>query len=206
MEDLSDDFLSGLERVSRWFERIFAPITRAAAKLSLSPYLFTALAVFGGLLAGWATSQLNAGLVLVGLLVRLGSSQLHLAVGRARGLPANKARFWVNEAGERASDWLALGGLFFVPGVLANSAQFLMVALAWLAAAAPTVASLLRYPKLGERISGGPMGKNERGLVLFLAVAFLQLGAGQAVVMTGVGLTIALGAAMTALIRTIKLI
>ncbi|MGW4928396.1 CDP-alcohol phosphatidyltransferase family protein [Agromyces sp. NPDC004153] len=169
----------------------------AAVDRGWSPDAFTAIGVAfaavaaGGLLVGsWP-------LVLIGLVGRLAGANLDGAVARARGV-SRPFGFVLNEIGDRASDLLPLAAL----GILAwqsGSVPALVVALVAMTAASwPTFISLSAAAAGAPRINGGPFGKTERTLTVFLMSVALSwfpvaavIGAGSGVIIAGSTLTAA---------------
>jgi CDP-diacylglycerol--glycerol-3-phosphate 3-phosphatidyltransferase len=86
--------------------------------------------------------------------------------------------FVVNEIGDRTSDLLTFAGLAVWAarqrgtGLHWLSWPVIMVLVAALAATLPTFASLAGAAAGAERRNGGPLGKTERCLFIFLATAF----------------------------------
>ncbi|WP_344294739.1 CDP-alcohol phosphatidyltransferase family protein [Agromyces neolithicus] len=150
-----------------------------------------AVVAAAGLLVGWWP------LVLLGLVARLAGANLDGAVARARGV-SRPFGFVLNEIGDRASDLLPLAALSILAGQT-NSAPALVAALVAMTAASwPTFISLAAAAAGAPRINGGPFGKTERTLTVFLmSVAFVWfpvhavITVGSAVVIAGSTLTAA---------------
>ncbi|GAA1806505.1 hypothetical protein GCM10009749_13450 [Agromyces neolithicus] len=189
--------MRGLYAAKPWFTRQLGRFVTAAVSRGWSPDAFTAVGVAfavvaaAGLLVGWWP------LVLLGLVARLAGANLDGAVARARGV-SRPFGFVLNEIGDRASDLLPLAALSILAGQT-NSAPALVAALVAMTAASwPTFISLAAAAAGAPRINGGPFGKTERTLTVFLmSVAFVWfpvhavITVGSAVVIAGSTLTAA---------------
>ena len=189
--------MRGLYAAKPWFTGQLGRLVTAAVRRGWSPDAFTAVGVAfavvaaAGLLVGWWP------LVLIGLVGRLAGANLDGAVARARGV-SRPFGFVLNEIGDRASDVLPLAALSIlawqtgsVPALVA--ALFAMTAASW-----PTFISLAAAAAGAPRINGGPFGKTERTLAVFLmSVAFIWfpvdavIGVGSIVIIAGSTLTAA---------------
>ncbi|MFE6256484.1 CDP-alcohol phosphatidyltransferase family protein [Agromyces sp. NPDC057865] len=189
--------MRGLYAAKPWFTRQLGRIVTTAVDRGWSPDAFTAVGVAfavvaaGGLLVGsWPV-------VLVGLVGRLAGANLDGAVARARGV-SRPFGFVLNEIGDRVSDVLPFAAL----GILAwqsGSVPALVLALVAMTAASwPTFISLSAAAAGAPRINGGPFGRTERTLTVFLmSVAFTWfpvpavIGVGSGVIIAGSALTAA---------------
>lgn len=164
--------MRGLYAAKPWFTRQLGRIVTVAIDRGWSPDAFTAVGVaFAavaavGLLVGWWP------LVLVGLVGRLAGANLDGAVARARGV-SRPFGFVLNEIGDRASDLLPLAALAVLAWQSGSAPALAAALVAMTAASWPTFVSLAAAAAGAPRINGGPFGKTERTLVVFLmSVAF----------------------------------
>ncbi|WP_241523612.1 CDP-alcohol phosphatidyltransferase family protein [Mycobacterium sp. IEC1808] len=167
----------GLYALKPWYTRRLTPVVNVAVRWNISPDVFT---VAGVLAAGVAGATVALGwwpLTALFLALRLAGANLDGAVARARGV-SRPWGFVVNEIGDRASDLLTFAGLAVWaarqrgPGLHWLSWPVIMVLIAALAATLPTFASLAGAAAGAPRRNGGPLGKTERCLFVFLATAF----------------------------------
>lgn len=164
--------MRGLYAAKPWFTRQLGRIVTVAIDRGWSPDAFTAVGVaFAavaavGLLVGWWP------LVLVGLVGRLAGANLDGAVARARGV-SRPFGFVLNEIGDRASDLLPLAALAVLAWQSGSAPALAAALFAMTAASWPTFVSLAAAAAGAPRINGGPFGKTERTLTVFLmSVAF----------------------------------
>ena len=189
--------MRGLYAAKPWFTRQLGRIVTAAVDRGWSPDAFTAIGVAfaavaaGGLLVGsWP-------LVLIGLVGRLAGANLDGAVARARGV-SRPFGFVLNEIGDRASDLLPLAALSILAWQSGSVPALVVALVAMTAASWPTFVSLAAAAAGAPRINGGPFGKTERTLVVFLMSVALTwfpvaavIGAGSGVIIAGSTLTAA---------------
>lgn len=189
--------MRGLYAAKPWFTRQLGRIVTVAVDRGWSPDAFTAIGVAfaavaaGGLLVGsWP-------LVLIGLVGRLAGANLDGAVARARGV-SRPFGFVLNEIGDRASDLLPLAALSILAWQTGSVPALVAALVAMTAASWPTFISLSAAAAGAPRINGGPFGKTERTLTVFLmSVAFTWfpvaavVGAGSGVIIAGSTLTAA---------------
>lgn len=189
--------MRGLYAAKPWFTRQLGRIVTAAVDRGWSPDAFTAIGVAfaamaaGGLLVGsWP-------LVLIGLVGRLVGANLDGAVARARGV-SRPFGFVLNEIGDRASDLLPLAALSILAWHSGSVPALVVALVATTAASWPTFISLSAAAAGAARINGGPFGKTERTLTVFLmSVAFTWfpvaavIGVGSGVIIAGSTLTAA---------------
>ena len=167
----------GLYALKPWYTRRLTPIIKAAEAHQISPDVFTAAGVVAAGAAGVAVALGWWPLVALFLAMRLAGANLDGAVARARGV-SRPWGFVVNEIGDRTSDLLTFAGLAVWAarqrgtGLHWLSWPVIMVLVAALAATLPTFASLAGAAAGAERRNGGPLGKTERCLFIFLATAF----------------------------------
>ncbi|GGI44260.1 CDP-diacylglycerol--glycerol-3-phosphate 3-phosphatidyltransferase [Agromyces flavus] len=165
-----------------------------------SPDAFTAAGVAfaavaaGGLLAGWWP------LVLIGLVGRLAGANLDGAVARARGV-SRPFGFVLNEIGDRASDLLPSAALSIVAWQTGSLAALVLALVAITAASLPTFVSLAAAAAGAPRINGGPFGKTESALAVFLMSMAFSWFPADAVIGVGSVVIIA-GSTVTAATRT----
>ena len=167
----------GLYALKPWYTRRLTPIVNVAVRRNISPDVFTVTGVLAAGVAGVTVALGWWPLTAVFLALRLAGANLDGAVARARGV-SRPWGFVVNEIGDRASDMLTFAGLAVWaarqrgPGLHWLSWPVLMVLVAALAATLPTFASLAGAAAGAPRRNGGPLGKTERCLFVFLATAF----------------------------------
>jgi len=167
----------GLYALKPWYTRRLTSIIKAAVAHQISPDVFTAARVVAAGAAGLAVALGWWPLVALFLAMRLAGANLDGAVARARGV-SRPWGFVVNEIGDRTSDLLTFAGLAVWAarqrgtGLHWLSWPVIMVLVAALAATLPTFASLAGAAAGAERRNGGPLGKTERCLFIFLATAF----------------------------------
>lgn len=167
----------GLYALKPWYTRRLTPIVNLAVARRVSPDVFTVVGVVAAGAAGVFVALGWWPLVGLFLALRLAGANLDGAVARARGV-SRPWGFVVNEIGDRASDLLTFAGLAVWaarqrgPGLHWLSWPVIMVLLAALAATLPTFASLAAAAAGAQRRNGGPLGKTERCLFVFLATAF----------------------------------
>ena len=183
--------MRGLYAAKPWFTRQLEGFVTIAVNRGWSPDAFTAVGVAfavvaaGGLLVGsWP-------LVLIGLVGRLAGANLDGAVARARGV-SRPFGFVLNEIGDRASDLLPLAALSILAWQTGSVPAVAAALVAMTAASWPTFISLCAAAVGAPRINGGPFGKTERTLTVFLmSVAFVWfpvdavVGVGSAVIIAG---------------------
>jgi CDP-diacylglycerol--glycerol-3-phosphate 3-phosphatidyltransferase len=167
----------GLYALKPWYTRRLTPIVNVAVRRNISPDVFTLAGVVAAGVAGVTVALGWWPLTAVFLALRLAGANLDGAVARARGV-SRPWGFVVNEIGDRASDMLTFAGLAVWaarqrgPGLHWLSWPVIMVLVAALAATLPTFASLAGAAAGAPRRNGGPLGKTERCLFVFLATAF----------------------------------
>ena len=189
--------MRGLYAAKPWFTRQLERFVTVAVNRGWSPDAFTAVGVAfavvaaGGLLVGWWP------LVLIGLVGRLAGANLDGAVARARGV-SRPFGFVLNEIGDRASDLLPLAALSILAWQTGSVPALVAALVAMTAASWPTFISLSAAAAGAPRINGGPFGKTERTLTVFLmSVAFIWFPVdagiivGSAVIIAGSTLTAA---------------
>jgi CDP-diacylglycerol--glycerol-3-phosphate 3-phosphatidyltransferase len=191
----------GLYAAKPWFTRQLNRIVTTAVRRGWSPDAFT---VLGIAFAAVAAAGLVFGLwpiVLVGLVGRLAGANLDGAVARARGV-SRPFGFVLNEIGDRAGDLLPLGALAYLAFARGSRLAIVLTLVALVAASWPTFVSLSIAGAGGPRINGGPFGKTERVLVVFLAaVALACFPHGPTLVITSI--VIIVGSAVTAITRIV---
>lgn len=189
--------MRGLYAAKPWFTQQFGRVVTAAVSRGWSPDAFTAVGVAfavvaaAGLLVGWWP------LVLIGLVGRLAGANLDGAVARARGV-SRPFGFVLNEIGDRASDLLPLVALSILAWQTGSVPALVAALVAMTAASWPTFISLAAAAAGAPRINGGPFGKTERTLTVFLmSVAFIWfpmdavIGVGSALIIAGSTMTAA---------------
>ena len=192
----------GLYAAKPWFTRQLGRMVTSAVSHGWSPDAFT---LIGVVFAAIAAVGLVFGLwpvVLIGLIGRLAGANLDGAVARARGV-SRPAGFVLNELGDRISDLLPLAALAYLAFRCGSTLALVFTLVAIVASSWPTFVSLAVAGAGGARINGGPFGKTERTLVVFLAsVALVFLPTGITLVVTS-GILI-LGSTITAITRTVS--
>jgi CDP-diacylglycerol--glycerol-3-phosphate 3-phosphatidyltransferase len=169
--------MKGLYALKPWYTRRLTPIVNAAVAHQVSPDAFTAAGVVAAGAAGVAVAFGWWPLAALFLALRLAGANLDGAVARARGV-SRPWGFVVNEIGDRTSDLLTFAGLAVWaarqhgPGMHWLSWPVIQVLIAALAATLPTFASLAAAAAGATRRNGGPLGKTERCLFVFLMTAF----------------------------------
>ena len=194
--------MKGLYALKGWFTGILSPLLRLAVRWNISPNWLTSLGVAGAILAAWSFGAQLPWLVLFGLVMRLGGANLDGAVARARGIANSKSGFWINELGDRLSDFIVLAAPIIM--AVAFSTRFLAL-LALLAATLPTLVSVRGYLRKAVRLNGGPLGKTERCLLVFLSSLAMQLGVSSETAISTLSWLIILGSIYTAIVRTRQL-
>ena len=168
---------TGLYALKPWYTRRLTPIVNGAVAHQVSPDVFTAAGVVAAGAAGVFVALGWWPLVGLFLALRLAGANLDGAVARARGV-SRPWGFVLNEIGDRTSDLLTFAGLVVWaaqqrgPGLHFLSWPVIMALLAAVAATLPTFASLAAAAAGAQRRNGGPLGKTERCLFIFLATAF----------------------------------
>jgi CDP-diacylglycerol--glycerol-3-phosphate 3-phosphatidyltransferase len=164
--------MRGLYAAKPWFTGQLGRIVAASVARGWSPdaftvagILFSALAAGGLVVGAWP-------LVLIGLVGRLAGANLDGAVARARGV-SRPVGFVLNEIGDRLSDLLPLAALAYLAFASGSRAALVLAFVAMTAASWPTFVSLAIAGAGGRRINGGPFGKTERTLVVFLTAVAL---------------------------------
>lgn len=192
--------MRGLYAAKPWFTRQLGRFVTAAVNRGWSPDAFTLIGVLfavlaaAGLLVGWWP------VVLIGLVGRLGGANLDGAVARARGV-SRPFGFVLNEIGDRTSDLLPLAALSIIAWQTGATSALVLALVAATAASWPTFISVSAAGAGAPRINGGPFGKTERCLTVFLmSVAFIWFPAA-AVILVGSAVIIA-GSVVTAVTRT----
>ena len=183
--------MRGLYAAKPWFTRQLEGLVAVAVNRGWSPDAFTAagaafaVVAAGGLLVGvWP-------LVLIGLVGRLAGANLDGAVARARRV-SRPFGFVLNEIGDRVSDLLPLAALSLLAWQIGSVPALAAALVAMTAASWPTFISLAAAAAGAPRINGGPFGKTERALTVFLmSVAFIWfpvdavVGVGSVVIIAG---------------------
>lgn len=165
--------MGGLYAAKPWFTRQLNRIVTMAVARGWSPDAFT---VVGVVFAAIAAAAIVFGLwpiVLVGLVGRLAGANLDGAVARARGV-SRPVGFVLNEIGDRVSDLLPLTALAYLAFTTGSVVALTLGMAAIVAASWPTFIALAVAGAGGLRINGGPVGKAERTLIVFLAAVALS--------------------------------
>ena len=183
--------MRGLYAAKPWFTRQLEGFVTVAVNRGWSPDAFTAVGVAfavvaaAGLLVEWWP------LVLIGLVGRLAGANLDGAVARARGV-SRPFGFVLNEIGDRVSDLLPLGALSILAWQTCSVPALAAALVAMTAASWPTLISLAAAAAGAPRMNGGPFGKTERTVTVFLmSIAFIWfpveavVGVGSAVIIAG---------------------
>ncbi|MEV6348053.1 CDP-alcohol phosphatidyltransferase family protein [Actinoplanes sp. NPDC051851] len=160
--------MNGLYSLKPWYADRLRPVRHLLVARAVSPHLISAAGVLAGAAAGLTLAVLRPGpvagtAVFVLLALRLALANLDGAVARETGTDSRFGSV-VNEIGDRLAELFALAGCV----VLAPAA---LVAVAALAASTPSWVSLAGAAAGGTRLTGGPMGKTERCLVLAIIAA-----------------------------------
>jgi CDP-diacylglycerol--glycerol-3-phosphate 3-phosphatidyltransferase len=191
----------GLYAAKPWFTRQLNRIVTAAVARGWSPDAFTiagvafaALAAVGILVGLWP-------IVLIGLLGRLAGANLDGAVARARGV-ARPFGFVINELGDRVGDILPLAALAFLSFTTGSPIALTLALVAVTAASWPTFISLAIAGAGAQRMNGGPFGKTERALVVFLSAVALSVFP-IVVTLSVTSLIIIVGSTVTAITRVV---
>jgi CDP-diacylglycerol--glycerol-3-phosphate 3-phosphatidyltransferase len=194
--------MRGLYAAKPWFTRQLERIVAAAVAHGWSPDAFT---VAGILFAAVAGVGLLLGLwpiVLIGLVGRMAGANLDGAVARARGV-SRPVGFVLNEIGDRVGDLLPLAALAYLAFTSGSVLTLALALVAMTAASWPTFVSLAIAGAGGPRVNGGPFGKTERTLVVFLtAVALACLPA--VATLTVASVVIIVGSLITAIARAVS--
>jgi len=166
--------MKGLYSAKLWYSKKLNFFLKLAVKHKLSPDLFTWIGVLASILAMLAI--ISPYWFLTGLFIaaRLAGANLDGAVARARKL-RNPYGFVLNEIGDRLSDSILILGLVFSALTL-DKVTISLLLFALFAATFPTFISLSGKGAGAERINGGPFGKTERCLVIFLCDLFIAWG------------------------------
>lgn len=196
--------MRGIYGAKHWFSRVLSPFTRMAVSLRLSPDLFTIIGVAGGVLAGIGVFQLQAWLVLLGVVIRLAGANLDGAVARARNVTSRRG-FWVNELGDRLADMALFAGFFCLAGTRVGTWVSLFQLAALVLAAAPTLVSVWGHSQGVERVNGGPFGKSERAFGAVLTVLLIQLGTPMPLTLESWAVLVVFGSLLTAEVRARKI-
>jgi CDP-diacylglycerol--glycerol-3-phosphate 3-phosphatidyltransferase len=192
----------GLYSAKPWFTRHLNWIVTAAVARGWSPDVFT---VVGILFAGLAAIGLVVGswpIVLVGLVGRLAGANLDGAVARARGV-SRPLGFVINEIGDRASDLLPLTALAYLAFRTGSLVALALALIAVTAASWPTFISLAIAGAGGRRMNGGPFGKTERTLIVFVSAVALSFFPAVAT-LCAASLVIIAGSAVTTVGRAVS--
>ena len=186
--------MNGLYALKPWYATRLGGLRQVLVAHRIPPTALTGAGVVFGALAGAGLALLPAGPLAAGavgalLAARLACANLDGGVARASG---RGTRFGavVNELGDRLAELAALAGaLLFAPPAV--------VALAALAASAPSWVSLAGAVAGAPRVQGGPVGKTERCLILVAIAA-----TGWAVPLL---LVLAAGSLLTAVLRLVRI-
>lgn len=193
--------MRGLYAAKPWFTRQLNRIVTAAVARGWSPDAFT---VLGIVFAALAAVGLLVGLwpvVLIGLVGRLAGANLDGAVARARGV-SRPVGFAINEIGDRASDVLPLAALAYLAAGTGSLVALALSLVAVTAASWPTFVALAIAGAGGQRINGGPFGKTERVLVVFVSAVALAYFP-TVVTLSVTSLIIIAGSTVTAITRAV---
>ena len=193
--------MGGLYAAKPWFTRQLNRIVTMAVARGWSPDAFTivgivfaAIAAVGLVVALWP-------IVLVGLVGRLAGANLDGAVARARGV-SRPVGFVINEIGDRVGDLLPLAALAYLAFNTGSLVALALALVAVVAASWPTFVALAIAGAGGPRINGGPVGKTERTLIVFLAaVALVFFPAVMTLCIASI--VIIAGSTVTAITRTV---
>lgn len=165
--------MNGLYALKPWYTRRLDVFVTGACRRGVSPDVFTAVGVLGGLAAGVFVALGWWPLAFVALVVRLGGANLDGAVARARGV-SRPWGFVLNEIGDRVSDFLVFAGLVALAARTSGawgSIETVAALSAALCATLPTLASLAAAGAGATRRNGGPFGKTERCVAFVVAAA-----------------------------------
>ncbi len=191
--------MKGLYIFKGWYSKKLSRFIDTAVRYNISPDFFTYLgivaALFGGI-ALWRGYWLLAGVLIA---VRLAGANLDGAVARARKR-ARPFGFVLNEIGDRAGDaFLFIGVLLY--GMGSSEVILVLLALSLFTASLPTFISLSGSSIGVARINGGPFGKTERCLFLFLTVGFAEILKAKEIVLLVAAVIFILGSLLTAFYR-----
>src|SRR4051812_31395586 len=103
----------------------------------------------------------------------MAGANLDGALARARGV-SRPLGFVINEIGDRVGDLLPLAALSVLALNTGSLATLALALTAIVAASWPTFISLAIAAAGGQRINGGPFGKTERALVVFVCAVALS--------------------------------
>jgi CDP-diacylglycerol--glycerol-3-phosphate 3-phosphatidyltransferase len=161
--------MNGLYSLKPWYAQRLRPVRDMLIDHSVSPHAISAAGVLAGAGAGVALAMLRPGplaaVVVAALLAaRLAFANLDGSVARQSGRTTRMGSV-VNELGDRLAEFAALAGC------LALAPPAVVVAAA-LAATAPSWISLAGAAAGANRITGGPVGKTERCLLLVVIAGF----------------------------------
>ncbi|GAB6903139.1 CDP-alcohol phosphatidyltransferase family protein [Kineosporia succinea] len=158
---------TGLYAAKAWYTARLGVFIRWAVGRNVSPDVFTAVGVIGGVVAAGFLAlsaehpnPLWALPVLAAQALRLAGANLDGAVARARGV-SRPWGFVLNEIGDRAGDLVVIV-------VLAHYAGGWWGLIGLAGSTLPTFASLSLAGAGGPRLNGGPLGKTERCLITVL--------------------------------------
>ena len=193
--------MGGLYAAKPWFTRQLNRIVTMAVARGWSPDAFTivgivfaAIAAVGLVVALWP-------IVLVGLVGRLAGANLDGAVARARGV-SRPVGFVINEIGDRVGDLLPLAALAYLAFNTGSLVALALALVAVVAASWPTFVALAIAGAGGPRINGGPVGKTERTLIVFLAAVALVFFP-SVMTLCIASIVIIAGSTVTAITRTV---
>ena len=183
--------MRGLYAAKPWFTRQLEGFVTVAVNRGWSPDAFPAVAVAFAGGRQRSPGRYRWPLVLIGLVGRLAGANLDGAVARARGV-SRPFGFVLNEIGDRVSELLPLGALSILAWQTGSVPALAAALVAMTAASWPTLISLAAAAAGAPRINGGPFGKTERTLAVFLmSIAFIWfpvdavIGVGSAVIIAG---------------------
>jgi CDP-diacylglycerol--glycerol-3-phosphate 3-phosphatidyltransferase len=196
--------VTGLYGAKPWFTRRLTSVVTWAVDRHVSPDAFTVAGVASAAVAGVAVAFGWWPLAFLGLVGRLAGANLDGAVARARGV-ARPFGFVVNELGDRASDLLVLGGLVTLAWRTAGAPLAVVTALAALAATLPTFASLAGAAAGAPRLNGGPFGKTERCLAVFVACLLGAVLPAPGPELAAVAVLVIVGSLVTAVLRLVRI-
>lgn len=192
--------VKGLYAAKHWYTARLSGIIRVAQKYNISADYFTWAGVSAGILGGTAIWQGYWVLAGVAIAARLAGANLDGAVARA----SNTSRpfgYVLNEIGDRLGDVFLMAG-FVAVGWEGGDWLVLLACISMLFASFPTFISLAGAGAGVARINGGPYGKTERCLTLFIASMAIGFGAKSDMVIAIAGAVIIIGSAVTAVTRT----
>jgi CDP-diacylglycerol---glycerol-3-phosphate 3-phosphatidyltransferase len=159
--------MNGLYALKPWYADRLGGLRRVLVARRVAPTAITAAGVAFATASGAALGLLRPGVIagaVVGVLLaaRLACANLDGGVAREAGRQSRSGAV-ANELGDRLADLAALAGALAL-------APFSLVAVAALAASAPSWVALAGAAAGAPRIQGGPVGKTER-CVLLVAIA-----------------------------------